>query len=74
MVWKPLLILLVEVGLKAQNAIWNFRAPRGIIFNNFKARVNQHPCWYLDLFEWGLSVAILRPKNVKSELRHPDLV
>jgi hypothetical protein len=34
----------------------------------------QYPCWYLDLFERGLLVAILRPKNVKSELRHPDLV
>jgi hypothetical protein len=27
---------LVEVGLRAQNAIWIFRAPRGINFNTFK--------------------------------------
>jgi hypothetical protein len=27
----------------------------------------------LHLFKWGLLVAILSPKNVRLELRHPDL-
>ncbi len=30
--------------------------------------------WYLDLFERGLLVAILSPKNVRFQLRDPDLV
>jgi hypothetical protein len=32
-------IFLVEVGLRAQNAIWNFRVPRGIISNTFKVKI-----------------------------------
>ncbi len=34
--WWP--SLLVEVGLRAQNTIWNFRVPCGIISNTFKVR------------------------------------
>jgi hypothetical protein len=29
----------VEVGLRAQNAIWNFRVPCGIISNTFKVKI-----------------------------------
>jgi hypothetical protein len=35
---------------------------------------NQHPHWYLHLFQWGLSVVMFSPKNVGFELRDPDLV
>jgi hypothetical protein len=38
------------------------------------ARVNQHPRQYLHLSEWGLLVAIFRPKTVRFELRERDLV
>jgi hypothetical protein len=31
--------LLVEVGLRAQNAIWNFRVPCDIISNTFKVKI-----------------------------------
>jgi hypothetical protein len=37
------------------------------------ARVNQHPCWYLQLVDWGLFVAILSSKNDEFDLRDPDL-
>jgi len=36
------------------------------------ARVNQHPHWYLDLFEWGLLVEILSSKSDRFELIDPD--
>jgi hypothetical protein len=39
-----------------------------------RARLNQHPRWYLHLFERGLLVAILSSKNIRFELRDPDLV
>jgi hypothetical protein len=39
------------------------------------ATVNQHPHWYLHLFERGLLlVSILCPKIVRFELSEPDLV
>jgi hypothetical protein len=31
------------------------------------------PHWYLDLFDQRLLVAILSPKNVRFELKDPDL-
>jgi hypothetical protein len=33
-----------------------------------RARVNQHPHWYLDLFHPGLLVTVLNPINVRFEL------
>ncbi len=32
---------------------------------NVRAKVNQHPHWYLHLLELGLLVAIFYPRNVK---------
>jgi hypothetical protein len=37
-------------------------------------RMNQHPSWYLHLFERDLLVAMLSWKNVIFELIDPDLV
>jgi hypothetical protein len=41
----------------------------------FKPALTQVSGWYLHLFEWGLLVTILIPKNVRFELGEgPDLV
>jgi hypothetical protein len=34
-----IIYFLVEVGLRAQNTIWNFRVPCGIISNTFKVKI-----------------------------------
>ncbi len=39
-----MLIFLVEVGLRAQNAIWNFGVPDGIISNTFKLKIFLFSC------------------------------
>ncbi len=54
-----LLPFLVEVGLRPQNAIWIFRAPRGIIFRygNCEMVSSRRPCFYASIWK------ILQKKN-----------
>jgi len=44
---------LVEVGLRPQNAIWIFRAPRGIIFRygNCEMVSSRRPCFYASIWK-----------------------
>jgi hypothetical protein len=51
----------------------NIIEPHGVSYHFSVFGGHRRP-WYLDLFERGLLVAILSPKNVRFQLGDPDLV